>query len=61
MIRAARLALRSDLLFSACLVSLGLMWGGQKVRNSPGVEPRAMPFWGRIMELIGAERAGQRM
>ena len=61
MIRAAPVALRSDLLFLACLVSLGLVWGGQKVRNSPGFEPRAMLVFLRIMDLIGAQRAGQRM
>ena len=57
MIRAVRVELRSDSPFFEELLSLGLVSGGQKVRNSPGVEPRAMPVLWRIMELIGAQRA----
>ena len=38
------------------LRSPGLVYGGQMVRNSPGVEPRAMPVFWIIMELIGAQR-----
>ena len=39
-------ALRSELLLLACLLSSGLVCGGQKVRKSPGVEPSACPSFG---------------
>ena len=60
-ILAARLAFGRALSFWAKTDSPVLVCGGQKVRNSPGVEPREIQVFRRMMVLIGARSDAQLM
>ena len=55
MMRAALWAPRSVFLFFfwGGVASLGLECGGQKVRNSPGEEPMAIPVFGEYNPVDG--------
>ena len=56
MIRAALCASRLEFFLGGGRVSPGLECGGQKVRNSPRVDPMIIPFLGSITALMGAVR-----
>ena len=52
--RAALWASRSDPFFRGLVLSAVLEWGGQKVRNSPWVDPRIIPVFWRMIPLMEA-------
>lgn len=58
MVLAAQLALEGALAFFGRCISFAREYGRQKVRNSPGVEPKIMSFFLRMMVLMGALNAG---
>jgi hypothetical protein len=54
MMRAALCASRGEFFLRGLVFSVTLEWAGQKVRNSPGEEPRIIQFFCSISPLIGA-------
>ena len=57
-ILAAQVALRRFISFWVNLDSLDLVWGGQKVRNPPRVEPRVLPVFCSMMVFIWGTEGG---